>query len=124
MDTALWVSQGLLAALFTMTGLMKLTQPKEKLAEKMAWAQDYEPSQIKKMGIAELAGALGMILPMQLDLLPWLTPLAAAGLATIMMLAIPVHKRLNETTNIVINFAIMGLAFWVLVGRVMTFVVG
>lgn len=124
MDTALWVSQGLLAILFTVTGLTKLTQPKEKLAEKMAWTQDYDEPQLKKMGAAELAGAIGVIAPMQLDLLPWLTPIAAAGLAAIMVMAIPVHKRLNEPGNIVINFAVMGLAFWVTVGRVMTLAMG
>ena len=122
MDTALWVVQGLLAVVFTLTALLKLSQPKEKLAEKMAWAQEYEPAQIKGIGAAELAGAVGLILPMKLDILPWLTPVAAAGLATVMMLAVPVHQRLQETSNIVGNFVLMGLAFFVCVGRVFSMI--
>ena len=47
MNIALWIVQGLLAVAFLMAGGMKLMQPKEKLAEKMAWVEDFAPNTIK-----------------------------------------------------------------------------
>jgi uncharacterized membrane protein YphA (DoxX/SURF4 family) len=49
------------------------------------------------IGIAEIAGGLGIVLPMATSIAPWLSPLAAAGLATIMLLAIVFHVRRHES---------------------------
>ena len=76
MNIALWTIQILLAAFFVMAGLMKVLQPKEKLAEQMAWVEDFSQRQIRVIGTLELLGGIGLILPAVTGILPWLTPLA------------------------------------------------
>jgi len=72
---------------------------------------------VRFIGVVELAGALGVILPAATRIQPRLTPLAAAGLATIMVLAIPFHLMRGELKEIVINLALGGLAAFVACGR-------
>ncbi|MGE5182577.1 MAG: DoxX family protein [Acidobacteriota bacterium] len=79
--TLLWTVQGLLALLFAFAGTTKLVLPLSALA-----AQFPLPGALLRfVGLAEVAGALGLILPGVLRIRPWLTPLAAAGLAIIMI---------------------------------------
>jgi len=81
MTYALWIVQGLLALLFLFAGGMKLVLPIEELT-----AQTPLPgSFLRFIGLAELLGALGLILPGLLRIRPGLTPLAAAGLVIIMI---------------------------------------
>ena len=64
METALWIVQTLLAALFLATGMTKLTQPRLKMAAgPMAWAEDVTDVQFRTVGLLEVLGALGLILP-------------------------------------------------------------
>ena len=118
MHTALWIVQGLLAFAFMMAGVMKTTQPKEKLAENMGWVEDFSATQVKGIGILELLAAVGLILPMALDILPILTPLAAVGLGLTMIGASLTHIRRNELVPYAImNFMLLALAAFVAVGR-------
>ena len=81
MNRALWIVQGLLAALFMFGGVAKLSMPIQEIADGIglpAWF-------ILFIAVAEVAGALGLILPGLLKIRPGLTPLAAAGLAVIMI---------------------------------------
>jgi DoxX-like family len=81
MNFALWIVQGLLALLFLFTGGMKLVLPLEVLT-----AQSPLPGWfVRFLGVAEVLGALGLILPGLLRIRPGLTPLAAAGLVIIMI---------------------------------------
>ena len=80
----LWTAQALLAGLFMFAGAVKLSIPTETLA---AQAQMSGPF-LKFIAVAEMAGALGLILPALLRLRPSLTPLAAAGLVVIMVGAV------------------------------------
>ena len=117
MNIALWVVQGLLAAAFGMAGFMKATQPREKLLERVDWVEDFPQNIVKLIGALEFLGAVGLILPMLTDILPWLTPLAATGLALDMLAAILVHIRRNEAKVIPVNLVLGGLAVFVAVGR-------
>ena len=54
MDVALWIIQVLLALVFVMAGVMKLTQPKEKIAAQMAWANDFSQNNIRLIGLVEV----------------------------------------------------------------------
>jgi DoxX-like protein len=81
MTYALWIVQGLLALLFLFAGGMKLVQPLEVLTEQMALPGLF----VRFIGVAEVLGALGLILPELLRMRPGLTPLAAAGLVIIMI---------------------------------------
>ena len=69
------------------------------------------------IGAAELAGALGLILPMLTGIKPRLTALAAAGLATIQVLAIPFHLYRGEFGILPINLVLLLLAVLVYRGR-------
>lgn len=88
----------LLAIVFLMAGGMKLAQPKEKLAENMAWVEDFSANTVKIIGGLEVLGALGLILPRFLGFLPgFLGQLAAVGLALTMAGAAYTHIRRGET---------------------------
>ena len=81
MNLALWIVQGLLALIFLFTGGMKLALPLEELTAQLPLPGWF----VRFLGLAEVLGALGLILPGLLRIRPGLTPLAAAGLVTIMM---------------------------------------
>lgn len=117
MDVALWVIQVLLALVFVMAGVMKLTQPKEKIAAQMPWANDFSQNNIRLIGLVEVLGAIGLILPSLMRILPVLTPLAALGLVVTMVGAILTHLRRKETPMIVVNVVLMVLAAVVVYGR-------
>jgi hypothetical protein len=76
----LWVVQVLLAALFLFAGGMKLVLPLEALAGPIALPGLF----LRFIGVAEVCGAIGLILPGLLRIRQGLTPLAAAGLVIIM----------------------------------------
>src|SRR5688572_4600183 len=88
LNISLWVAQVILAAMFAMAGVMKLTQPIETLALTVPWSADVPLALVRFIGASELAAAIGLLLPSLTRIKPWLTPLAAAGLATIMLLAL------------------------------------
>lgn len=114
MQIALWIVQGLLGFAFLMAGFMKLSKSKDELFEKMAWVEDFDANIIKGIGLLEILGALGILLPHRLDILPLLTPLAAAGLVLTMIGAAVVHLRRNEIPMIMPTIVLGGLAAFVL----------
>ena len=107
MNTFIWILQGVAALIFLMAGMMKATTPYEKLKEKMSWVGDYAAGTVKFIGLAEILGALGLILPMALGILPKLTILAAFALAVIMLLAMRTHFRRKETKEILGNVVLL-----------------
>lgn len=97
MNVLLWIVQGLLTLMFLMAGAMKLSKSKKELREKLGdWVDQYTDISIKLIGLAELLGAVGLILPMAIGVLPILTPLAAIGLAMTMVGAMKVHYERKE----------------------------
>ena len=118
MNIVLWIIAGLLAAAFAGAGLMKLAQPKEKLASSgMAWTEDFSSGTVKLIGALEVAAAIGLILPAALGIAPILVPLAALGLVLLMIGAAITHARRQETSNIAINVVLLLLAAVVVWGR-------
>src|SRR3989442_15626355 len=81
MNVALWIVQGLLAALFLFAGGAKLVLPLDQMAGPVALPGWF----LRFLGVAEGLGALGLILPGLLRIRPGLTPLAAAGLVIVMI---------------------------------------
>jgi uncharacterized membrane protein YphA (DoxX/SURF4 family) len=118
MDIVLWIIAGVLAAGFAAAGLMKLTQPRQKLvASGMAWAGDFSDGTVRTIGGLELLAALGLILPGALDIAPVLVPLAAAGLVLVMIGAAVTHARRKEPQGIAVNAVLLVLAAVVAWGR-------
>lgn len=96
MNTILWIFQIVLAMMFLMAGAMKMMGSKDKMAEKMAWVEDFSQGQIRVIGMLEVLGALGLVLPAITGILPVLVPLAALGLALTMVGAFFTHLRRKE----------------------------
>jgi uncharacterized membrane protein YphA (DoxX/SURF4 family) len=117
-NVVLWIVAGLLAVAFLAAGLMKLTQPKKKLADSgMGWTEDFSDGAVKGIGALEVLGAVGLILPAALGIVPVLVPIAATGLALLMLGAAVTHARRKESTNIVVNIVLLALAAFVAWGR-------
>ena len=115
MEIAVWIVQGLLGIAFLMAGMLKVTQPKEKLIERgMGFVEDVDTNVVKGIGVLEVLGAIGITLPILLGIAQFLTPLAAGGLVLTMIGAAITHIRRNEYPNIVANIVLGALAGFVL----------
>lgn len=117
MNIVLWVVQALLAVLYLMAGGMK-TFNTAKARETMTWTQGRSDSFVRFVGTMELLGAAGLVLPLLTGILPWLTVLAAIGLALIQLLAIStVHLPRKEYSVIPVNIVLLALAVLVAIVR-------
>ena len=111
MNIALWVIQGLLAPLFLFAGGMKLFA-QDRYREQ---AEQQHPDRalglsrglVTFIGASEVAGSLGLVLPLGTQVLPVLTPLAAIGLAVIMVLATRFHLKRGEPVLMTIGLAVL-----------------
>ncbi len=117
MNTVLWVIQIVLAVAFLAAGTAKVTQPKQKLRERMAWVDDYSQPMVRFIGSMEILGALGLVLPAATGIAPILTPIAAVGLVVVMVGAAVTHLRRHEIPNIAANAVLLVLAAVVAWGR-------
>jgi hypothetical protein len=118
METLLWTFQAVLAAIFTVTGLIKLTQPRQKMAASfMSWAARVSDRQFRAIGLVEVLGAAGLVLPAALGIAPMLTPLAALGLGATMVGAVLTHLRLGETERVAVPLILLALLLFVAVER-------
>ena len=117
MNEILWILQGLLGLVFLITGAMKIIRTKEQLAAQMGWVNDVSQPVVRLIGFVEILGAVGLILPSLTGILPWLTPLAAAGLALTMVGAALTNYRHKELSMIGLNTVLLVLTLLVGVGR-------
>ncbi|WP_166877823.1 DoxX family protein [Salinibacterium sp. ZJ450] len=117
MEIALWIVAGIAALLFLAAGAMKALQPKEKLATSMGWVNDFSASQVKLIGMAEVLGAVALVLPPIVGIAPILVPISATAVAVLMVGAIVVHARRSEKQVIPVNVVLLLLALFVAVGR-------
>lgn len=117
MNVFLWIVQIVLAAAFVLAGVMKATQPKEKLTPNLPWVEDFSLGTVRLIGVAELLGGLGLILPAATGIAPVLTPIAATCLAVVMVLAAITHIRRKEPSGVAVNAVLFLLAAFVAWGR-------
>ncbi|MDR9417032.1 MAG: DoxX family protein [Gracilimonas sp.] len=118
MNIAIWILQVLMALMFMMAGSMKILQPKDQLKEKVGdWVDDFSAISIKSIGVLEVFGALGLVLPMILNILPVLTIWAASGLAMTMIGAIVLHISRKEYKMLITNFVLLILVSTIAIGR-------
>ena len=115
MNIALWIVQGLLAAIFLFAGGMKLVMPIEEMMKQMpiplpGWFVQFT-------GIVEVLGAIGLILPWLLRIRPGLTPLAAAGLVIVMIGATVYTLAAGDFATAPIPLVVGILAAFVAYGR-------
>ena len=117
MNLGLWIAQLVLGVLFVMAGIMKTTQPLEKLAPRMKYVTRFPPWVTRFIGASELVGGLGLIAPWATGILPILTPIAAAALVLVMVLAAVHHLRHGEAPLIGVNVVLGAAAAFVAWGR-------
>jgi uncharacterized membrane protein YphA (DoxX/SURF4 family) len=118
MNALLWTLQGSLAAIFTVSGLAKISQPKARLiASGQTGVTPFPLPVIRITAFCELLGAIGILLPRLVGVAEFLTPAAAAGYAIVMVGAIASHAYLREPRNVAATVAIFIAAVTVAVGR-------
>ncbi len=110
---ALWIVQGLLALIFLFAGGIKLVLPLQVLTAQMALPGLF----VRFIGVAEVLGAVGLILPGLLRIRPGLTPLAGAGLVIIMTGATEFTLTTGGAAPALIPMAVGLLAAFVAYGR-------
>ena len=98
MAVVAWILSILLAGSFLAAGLGKLVTPHEKMVTnpRLGWSADFSPRAVKIIGTLEVLGAIGVILPWLTGIAPVLTPIAALGLAVVMIGAMVTHNRRGE----------------------------
>lgn len=117
MTILLWIVQGLLAVAFGFLGIAKIGQPIADLSATMPFVTAVPALLVRFIGVAEVVGALGLVLPGLTHIQPKLTALAASGLALIMVLAAGFHTSRGEFGNIGFNVVLLVPALLVAWGR-------
>ena len=114
----LWSGQVLLAVFFAYAGWLKLSQTPAMLSDMgWHWATEVPPALITFIGVAELLGAVGIILPAALRIMTWLTAAAASGMVLVQVAAIVLHVARGEYANLWLNLLVVALAGAVLAAR-------
>lgn len=110
MNLTIWAIQGLLALVFAASGTLKASWSVERLVNSGQTGVEGLPVPLVRfIGLSELLGAAGLLLPRATGVATVLTPLAAVGLGIIMVLAAIVHARRRELRNVVVNVVILSL---------------
>lgn len=117
LNIALSVVQSLLAAMFLMAGANKLFQSISELSKMLPWVTEVPEGLVRFIGISELLGGLGLLLPSIFRIKPILTPIAAIGLSVVMLLATFFHISKGEASVIAMPIVFMAMAVFVAWGR-------
>ncbi|MDT7725261.1 MAG: hypothetical protein QOI21_1837 [Actinomycetota bacterium] len=117
MNVVIWIVQGLLAAMFLVSGGSKLALPESKLKERMTWIDSYPKNSVRFIGAVEVLAAIGLILPAATKIAPVLTPLAATGLFIVMVGATITHLKLNEAKATPVTIVLALLSLFVAITR-------
>ncbi|TIC88014.1 DoxX family protein [Nocardioides sp. GY 10113] len=110
MEIAYWVIAGLLAALYAWSGAKKLLQSRDALRPMMGWVDDVPLPLTRSIGAVEVAGAVGLLVPPLVGLLPWLAVVAAIGFVFLQLAAAGFHLSRDEQRQVPFNLLLMLLA--------------
>ena len=113
----LWVAQALLFCALTSGGVMKLLLPIARLAAMWPWTGQLPAASVRILGLIDLAGGVGVLLPALTRIKPGLTVLAALGCSVLMVFAIFFHVSRGEAANTPFNFLLLALSLFILWGR-------
>ncbi|MFB4419801.1 DoxX family protein [Streptomyces sp. QL37] len=106
MDIAYWIIAGLLALFYLYAGALKVIRSRDQLRPMMAWVDRVPLPAVRALGVVELLGAAGLILPPLTGIAPWLALAAAIGLMLLQLGAIVVHKT-GEDRRITLNIGLL-----------------
>jgi hypothetical protein len=107
MDIAYWILAALLAAFYLYAGGKKVVQSRERLQPMMGWVDRVPMPLVRTIGVLELLGAVGLVLPRLTGVAPWLSVAAAVGLALVQVGGIAVHLSRGEARLIGLNIALL-----------------
>lgn len=117
-NIGLWVAAVVLALLYIMPAFMKLTFAQAELVTMgLLWVENAPMALVRFIGLAELLGVIGLLLPAATRIMPKLTTYAAMGLAAVQVLAIPFHIFRGEFEVVPFNLIFLGLAVLIVWGR-------
>ena len=109
---AYWIVAGILAFVYLLVGGTKIVRSRAQLDESgMHWVRGANPAVVKLVGLVEILGAIGLILPPLMNTAVLLAPLAAIGLVLVQAVAIGVHMQMKDAKSLPINIALLLLAF-------------
>ncbi|MFE2755257.1 DoxX family protein [Actinosynnema sp. NPDC059335] len=120
MNVVLWIVTALLATAYLAGGVVKVVVPKGKIAaagRSGQWVEDWGAGAVKAIGVLEVLGAVGLVLPAVLGVAPVLVPIAAVGLMGVMAGATVVRVRRGEFGLAVLDLAYLVLLAFVAWGR-------
>lgn len=117
MRIGIWLAQVVAAGLFCMSGIMKLTTPIPELSAMMPWTGELSPTFVRLIGLIDLAGGLGLILPSLTRILPRLTVIAALCCIVLQVLAAGFHGFRGEFSVLPLNAVLLGLAIFIFWSR-------
>ena len=117
MNAVLWLLQILLALAFLVLGLLKVTRSRERLLRVAGWVEDFPEGVVRAVGVLELLGAIGVVLPGILGVAGVLVPVAALGLAVLLVGAIVTHLLRGEQDELGLPVALIVAAAVVAAGR-------
>ena len=120
MNIGLWILQFSLFVLFITFGYMKLVKSKDELKgmDTLHYVDDFSERNLKLIGILEILGALGLILPQLTGIIPWLVTLSSFGLVLTMFVAMIVHLRRGDgLKSVMINIILLLMSSFITYGR-------
>ena len=107
MTIAYWVVAGPLALFFLYAGGIKVVQSREQLQPMMAWVDGVSMGFVRTLGVLEVLGAIGLILPPLTGVAPWLSLASAVGLLVVQIGGIVLHIRRGEAKVIGLNIGLV-----------------
>ncbi|MEU2333334.1 DoxX family protein [Streptomyces sp. NPDC013172] len=109
MRAAYGILAGLLALVYLYGGGLKTVRSREGLRPMMAWVDDLPMAAVRAIGVVEVLGALGLVLPPLTGIAPWLAAVAAAGFVLLQLGAIRIHLRMGDR-QLVLNVSLLVVA--------------
>ncbi|HEV2530025.1 MAG TPA: DoxX family protein [Thermomicrobiales bacterium] len=117
MKISLWIAQAVLALVFLASGAMKLAMPIADIHDSLPWTADVPDLLVRLIGLAEVLGALGLVLPAATRIQPHLTVIAAVALALDMVGATLFHLVRGEASSMIVTVILAAALAFVAWGR-------
>jgi hypothetical protein len=116
-NVLLWASQAMICGSLCIGGVMKLTMSIARISQSFPWTGQVSKPFLRFIGVVDLAGGLGIVLPELANIVPRLTVAVAIGCVVLQVLAIGFHVRRNEAVQTPFNLFLLVLCGFVVWGR-------
>ncbi|WP_328528067.1 DoxX family protein [Nocardioides sp. NBC_00368] len=117
MNIALWIVASVFAFGYIVGGIVKLTMPYEKYTAKTHWPEDFTPGNVRFMGVVEVLGGIGLVVPGLVGVAPTLVPVAASCMALYMAGAVTERIRRGEYKELLGDLVFLAAMVFIAWGR-------